>query len=137
VLRIAIDRPLYELKHDGTSHFKWVMDCFALVETALQEQALERARQLAEAEAARREMELKEAARRETERRLAEAAAWDALILPQAIKPPCPAPTSRLDLFDGNAGAPGTAASLRGLHGQRFHRERHTWLRMAPVITGF
>ena len=56
------------------------------IEAARRAQALERDRQLAEAEAALREAELREAARRETERRLAEAVAWDALILPQATK---------------------------------------------------
>lgn len=55
-------------------------------EAQIREQALERDRRLAEAEAALRETELREAARRETERQLAEAAAWDALILPQATK---------------------------------------------------
>ncbi len=69
-------------------------------EAQIREQALERDRQLAEAEALLKETELREAARRETERqlaeaeaqrreaerRLAEAAAWASLILPRATK---------------------------------------------------
>lgn len=58
-------------------------------EAQIREQALERDRRLAEAEAALRETELREAARRETERQLAEAAAWDALFCPRRLKRIC------------------------------------------------
>jgi SpoVK/Ycf46/Vps4 family AAA+-type ATPase len=51
-----------------------------------QQQSLERTRRLAEVEVALRETELREARRKEAEQRLAEAAAWNALILPDAIK---------------------------------------------------
>ena len=62
-------------------------------EAKIKEQAMERDRRLAEAEALLRETELREAARkeredalRETERQLSEAAAWNALILPKETK---------------------------------------------------
>lgn len=62
-------------------------------EAKIKEQAKERDRRLAEAEALLRETELREAARkeredalRETERQLSEAAAWNALILPKETK---------------------------------------------------
>jgi SpoVK/Ycf46/Vps4 family AAA+-type ATPase len=62
-------------------------------EAKIKEQALERDRRLAEAEALLRETELREAAlkereaaRRETERQLSEAAAWNGLILPKETK---------------------------------------------------
>jgi SpoVK/Ycf46/Vps4 family AAA+-type ATPase len=54
----------------------------AEAEAARKAQAFERTRRLAEAEAALREAERRDAA----QRRLAEAAAWDALVLPQATK---------------------------------------------------